>query len=145
MACRRSHVQPLARWRAGWGRILAIALAVFVAGCHKGPPPPPTYPATGQVVYRDGRPVQGGIIEFRSEKDSSLTISADIAQDGGFTLSTIYGNRNLAGAIEGRCQVTVTPAFRNGELPEVIVLVEPTSILPQTNRLTITIPKTSPK
>ncbi|QDU63314.1 hypothetical protein Pan216_41920 [Planctomycetes bacterium Pan216] len=73
--------------------ILAAAL-LAVPAC--GPAGPTTWPVTGKVVFPDGEPVAGGIIEF-SPRDKGQNARGKIATDGTFTLTT--GDR--AGAREG--------------------------------------------
>ncbi len=118
--------------------VLAISAGVL-AGCGKEdlPPPPDTYGVTGQVIYRDGQPLKGGIIQFIPQSDPALNMSSIIADDGSFELVTIHSNQNLAGAIEGPCEVLVTLPIVGGETPEVIVLREPYEIDSQENHFVI--------
>ena len=117
--------------------ILAISAAA-AAGCGEEPPPPPdTFGVTGQVTYSDGQPLGGGIIQFISKSDPALNMSSMIAEDGSFQLVTIHVNQNLAGAIEGPCEVLVTLPIVGGETPVVIVLREPYEIDSQENHFVI--------
>src|SRR5579883_2428167 len=84
-------------------RPAAIFLAAVVSlspGC--GPSGPATYPATGKVIFRDGRPLPAGVIEFASV-DGGPSARARIEPDGRFTLAT--GDR--PGAVAGRHRVAV--------------------------------------
>jgi hypothetical protein len=84
--------------RAWWACLLAALVAV--PGC--GPSEPKTYPAFGKVVFRDGRPVTTGVIEF-SPADGGPSARARIGADGRFVLTT--GDR--PGAVAGRHRIGV--------------------------------------
>jgi len=99
-----------------------ILLAVVGCGGTEAEPPPPTFVVTGKVIDRDGQPLTGGIIQFVSKRDGTLNMSSIIQPDGTFELTTIAGNENLAGAIEGPCQVMVTRPIVGGQPPEIIIL-----------------------
>lgn len=96
--------------------VLTLALAGLAGGgCQSaGPSLPKTYPVTGQVVLKGGRPLTGGMVEFRSTADPALTTLGDIEPDGRFTLRTLFNGQALPGAVEGAHQVTVSPP-RNRE------------------------------
>jgi hypothetical protein len=90
--------------------VLLPAFALCLLGCNKPSEAlPKTYPVTGTVVYKDGKPVAGGSVFFRSVTDSSFGASGDIDKDGKFSLSTVKGNEKLRGAPEGEYWVTVQP------------------------------------
>ena len=72
-----------------------VVMLVFAGGCGrrvKGPPPPPTFSVTGEISDASGQPLQGILIQFISESDPSLNISAPI-KDGKFTLVTAFTNQ----------------------------------------------------
>lgn len=114
------------------GLVLAVALG---GGCRRqsGPKPPPTFSVTGVVRYPDGRPLRGGIIEFLSEANPTLNMSSVIHQDGSFDLTTSFANRNLAGAVEGSCQVLVTLPIAKGALPQILLLRKRYHVRPERN------------
>lgn len=90
----------------GW----AVMLTLSTTGC--GPPrvpPPKLVSVKGVVVFKNGTPVAGGTVEFRSKSDPALTMMSVIGEDGAFELFTIFRNEKLSGATEGLCQVTVHP------------------------------------
>lgn len=75
---------------------------------------PKTYVVKGKVVFKNGKPMQGGAITFTSATDPELRGYGQIAKDGTFTLNTIAHTskgrgQNLAGAVEGDFLVTIRP------------------------------------
>jgi hypothetical protein len=94
-------------------RFLLVLLPVFcfcLLGCSKKAGSlPKTYSVTGSVVYKDGKPVAGGSIFFRSVTDTSFAASGDIDKDGKFTVFTVKENEKLRGLPEGEYRVTVQP------------------------------------
>jgi hypothetical protein len=125
------------RMTALWVALLLIA-AALLSGCRESEPPaPPTFAATGIVTWKNGTPLNGGIIQFVSQRDPTLNMSSPIGGDGRFALQTIVGNRNLAGAIEGPCQVLVTLPFAGVAEPTVVVLPQAHEITPQANDIKI--------
>jgi hypothetical protein len=79
--------------------VLGVAL-VLLAGC--GPDGPRLYPVTGRVVYRDGRPVPGGVVEF--DPGGRLPVArGTLDADGRFVLTT----DGRAGAVAGEHRVVV--------------------------------------
>ena len=89
--------------------VLALAL-VCQGGCG-GPDeePPKTYEVTGTVLGADGKPLSGGLVEFRSGGDKPVSATGRIQPDGSFSLSTIAGEQKLPGAVAGTHKVTVIP------------------------------------
>ena len=121
--------------------LLLLPAVVAFIGCGSAEAPPPeTYVATGHVLGRDGQPLTGGIIQFIHQQQAALTTSAMIEEDGTFQLTTIHGNQNLAGAIEGEFQVLVTLPIVAGQVPQTVTLPEPVAISPSENRLVIYLP-----
>ena len=90
----------LIRWTA-----FAFVLAA-TAGCGSGN----TSPVRGKVVFKDGRPLTGGLVVFRPV-DQRLQVSSrgDIHQDGTFVLGTYQEGD---GAIPGKYQAAITPPPR---------------------------------
>src|SRR5690349_18876722 len=93
---------------AGWlFRLTALGLVLAVAaGCGSGN----TSPVRGKVVFKDGKPLNGGLVVFRPV-DQKLQVSSrgDIHQDGTFTLGTYQEGD---GAIPGKYQAAITPPPR---------------------------------
>jgi hypothetical protein len=76
---------------------------------------PKTYAVKGKVVRKDGTPVRGGTVEFRSTADRTYTMIGQIEQDGTFTLNTLDSNGKMAGAVEGEHEVTIIPDQAKGQ------------------------------
>ena len=77
---------------------LVAAVGVAVGGC--GAKTPPTYPVEGKVVFADGSPLSGGLVEFESVPAEGMPVNARgiIQSDGSFRLTTYAeGDGALAG------------------------------------------------
>ena len=76
-----------------------------LAGC--GESELQTYPASGKVIFADGKPLTGGFVEFQPV-DAAIHITArgQIQPDGTFELGTLRKND---GAVAGEYLVSVTP------------------------------------
>jgi len=88
------------------GRALLIALAVVaLGGCAQK-----TYPVTGKVAFKDGKPLAGGMVVF-SPMDPATTVGARgyILADGSFELSS---ERPGDGSLTGRYRVLVKPPLQ---------------------------------
>jgi hypothetical protein len=96
--------------RHAWLSLGLLAWPI-AAGCGTsgGTLPPTTYPVSGKVFYKGGEPVSGGVIQFQSESDPSLTHLGDIGPDGTFELITLFQNERLHGTTVGHYHVTVIP------------------------------------
>jgi hypothetical protein len=89
---------------------LSVSL-LFAVGC--GPAGlPKTYPANGTVVYKGGRPMKGGSVQFTSTQDPGLKVIGAIGDDGTFALTTIRDQARADGAPEGEYRVTVLPPLQ---------------------------------
>ena len=119
--------------------VLCFAYGLCVLGCGGTvePDPPPTFSVGGTVYDAQGQPLKGGIIQFMSEANPQLTMSAMISDDGSYELKTIYGNRNLDGAIEGNCKVLVTPHFAGGGIPKTTVLSKLYRVEPRASKIDV--------
>jgi hypothetical protein len=84
-----------------------VAIVLCFVGCGEPQPPVKVFPASGKVLRRDGQPVGGGLVEFRSQEDPTLTINGVIQQDGTFTLKTLSEGHSFVGAAAGAYSVTV--------------------------------------
>ena len=73
----------------------------LAAGC--GPAGPAVYPAKGRVIFRDGKPVAAGVVEFHPAGGGPAA-RGKLGPDGRFELTT--GGR--PGAVAGPHAVTVT-------------------------------------
>lgn len=80
-----------------WLPALGMA-AIF--GC--GEPQTKTYPVMGKIVFEDGTPLAGGSIELECQKNSVLTATGTIDEDGNFVID---GN----GAVAGLHRVAIHP------------------------------------
>jgi hypothetical protein len=80
------------------------------AGCGRAPENlPATCEVTGTVLAADGKPMSGGLIEFRSRTQNTLPATGRIGADGTFALTTMVDQKKLPGAVAGSHQVTVMP------------------------------------
>jgi hypothetical protein len=94
--------------------MLAVSALVGYAGCG-GPAHelPKTYPVTGQVVNKAGKPVTLGMVEFASTKDETIQAIGKLQADGTFSLLTAIGKEALPGAVEGSHKVTFLPGSQS--------------------------------
>ena len=94
------------RWAGGV--VLGAACLLVPAGCSgKADLLPKTYPVKGKVIGKSGLNVSGAGIQFES-RDQQVTITADVQEDGTFTLKTRKGKAVEDGAPEGEYRVTIT-------------------------------------
>jgi hypothetical protein len=91
------------------GRIALLGLMALGCSGPHGPPPPATYAVNGKVQYKGGRAFAGGIIQFLSAAEPTLTMTGEIAEDGTFEVQTLFFGKRLPGAVAGPCQVLVSP------------------------------------
>ena len=99
--------------------VVAVALAmmtVALLGC--GSRHPQTYPAGGKVVFQDGSPMPGGMIELEwigedtgKSGKAAPNARAAIGPDGSFRLTTF---KEFDGALPGRHRVLVRPPVVEG-------------------------------
>lgn len=129
--------------RRYYGMSAIAALIVLVAGCGRTDGPK-TYPVTGQVVFKQGQPLRGGMLQFQSLDFPNVTTVGEIKPDGSFSLYTVAGTTKLPGAVPGKHQVTVIlpPNKRNENIPvrlsqQVVVKAD------DTNAITIKLPQSS--
>lgn len=125
-------------WLAGFGMLLASALL----GCGSGQrvaPPPPTHKTEGVVLKKDGKPVNGGSVEFRSVQTPEFVSLGDVGQDGRFTLRTMGGSQDVAGAQEGENTVTYTPPLNDKGETNPVVLTKTYAIKAGDNNITVTL------
>ena len=73
--------------RGGRGLQLGVAtVLVLFSSCSRGPA---KFPVTGTVVYPNGSPLKGGMVEFRGKDvSSSYLFRGVIGADGRFALRT---------------------------------------------------------
>ena len=69
------------------------------------------YPVEGTVTFADGKPLSGGSVEFRSEEEDTKgwNATAEIGQDGKFSVRTFRGDKYHPGAVIGKHSIIVTP------------------------------------
>ncbi len=89
--------------------VLAAALLACPGGCRRPPDLPRTFAGRGRVVYKDGTPLAGGMVDFRPAGPAAGSVSGQIGPDGRFTRTTRTDRGAVPGAPEGRYRVTVTP------------------------------------
>jgi hypothetical protein len=90
------------------GVLVLLLAAILVGGC-KSSKLPKTFPASGSVAWKNGQPLKGGSIQFRSEATPDLRVVGKIQDDGSFTLETILERQKVTGAPEGEYEVSVIP------------------------------------
>jgi hypothetical protein len=114
-----------------WAAIVLIA----IAGC--GPGLPKTYPVKGKVVFKGGKPVRDGRIQFQSSADPQNRALGDLDRDGSFSLTTYVGAKKVSGAPAGTYNVVVEL-----ERPAALVaLPTPYTVESRENDFTIVIEK----
>ncbi|MFO0880123.1 MAG: hypothetical protein U0840_22475 [Gemmataceae bacterium] len=86
--------------------LLALALAVGLVGCGRGPT---TYPVQGKIdlVGGDVSVLAGSTIEAAQKKDPLVRAAGAIQPDGTFRLETLHAGVIYSGALEGDYQVRV--------------------------------------
>jgi hypothetical protein len=68
---------------------------------------PRTYPVKGKVVFKGGKPVTDGRIQFQSATDASVKALGDIDKGGNFALTTYIAAKSASGAPSGSYHVVV--------------------------------------
>ena len=122
--------------------MLIVLIVVALSGCGRGGGLP-TYPATGQVSYPDGRPLEGGTIIFESV-EHTVTARGAIDIDGGFELGTYESGD---GAVAGSHRVAISPPSQMDVDPdegEVPALVHSRFTHPDTSALEFTVSADGP-
>jgi hypothetical protein len=113
------------------GLITLVALALAgSAGCGSGSK---TYPVNGRVVFKGGKAVTDGRIQFQSTSNPEVRAVGEIQPDGTFSLATHKDGKSIRGAVEGQHKVVVElerPAA-------VVVLATPYTVEPRENNFTI--------
>jgi hypothetical protein len=89
------------------GAWLAFCSFIFpvMVGCAER-----TYSVEGKVLFKDGTPLAGGIVEFESTTPPHTRAAGSLDQKGQFILSTV---REGSGAMQGEHRVRIVP-----ELPD---------------------------
>ena len=132
--------QCLSSFTAG---ALLLGTLLGLSGCNKMPTRPTikTYPVTGKVVAPPGRLPQGSNIVFEPA-DANKIAQAIIADDGSFSLSTVFYETKLPGAVEGEHRVTINLAITADGAEgggTSIDLPKPYKVEPKDNHFTIKI------
>jgi hypothetical protein len=118
-----------ARWLDVLTASLLAAGLCCPLGC--GSPPenlPATCEVTGTVLAADGKPLGGGLIEFRSKTQNTLPATGRIGADGTFALTTMVNQKKLPGAVAGSHQVTVMPPLPQSPSQDVQPVVQPITL-----------------
>ncbi|MDB5336318.1 MAG: hypothetical protein JWN70_1937 [Planctomycetaceae bacterium] len=127
--------------------MLLSAVSLSGAGCAaKKPsaPPPKTFPVTGKVVTKDGKPVAGGMVEFQSKTNNQLSVTSEIKPDGTFSLISRRDGEQFPGATEGDYQVTLFPPMSASQTESPKTLPETFKVEPKENAITLTVPGSKP-
>jgi hypothetical protein len=117
------------------GIILAptILLATALPGCDNNVPK--TYPVTGKVFHKGGKPVTYGRVEFQSTLDPELRATGGIQTDGTFALTTYVGGKSAPGAVAGQHKVLIELESRSAFM----ILSAPYTVKPEKNEFTFVI------
>jgi hypothetical protein len=96
-------------WLPGHVAVLC-GCAWLLFGCSGSDPAmPKAYPVKGTVLTKEGKPHQGGSLQFRPDSKDAITVVGDIGRDGTFQLRTLKGRKKADGAPAGSYEVTITP------------------------------------
>jgi hypothetical protein len=118
--------------------VLMAALTLMATeGCR--PAMPRTYPVKGRVVWKGGKAVRWGRIEFQSLTDSSVRATGWLGEDGTFALTTHREGRKAPGAIEGTHKVVIETSPVEERPPLVIEVETPYAVRSAENDFTIEI------
>ena len=109
-----------------------LGLAFALSGCSQKPAPT-TYPVTGKVTYKGGKPFAGGTITFTSKTSPPHVMDSFIRDDGSFTLGIVFDNRRILGGVPGRAQVLVSSRLEPGKGVEIYNLPAERVIEPHDN------------
>ncbi len=101
-------------------RWILACLMLTLVGCGGGSSLPPTHPVTGTVLDARGKTFSGGMVQFTSTTDSTLTVTGMIESDGTYSLKTAQARNLASGAPAGKYKVTIQPpisADQTGSAP----------------------------
>lgn len=127
--------------------VLLSAVCLHAAGCAENRPPelrPKTFPVTGQVMMKDGKPVTGGMVQFQSKSDNRLSVTSEINPDGTFALISRKDGQKFPGATEGAYQVTLFPPMSASQTESPKLLPGTLTVEPKENAFTLTVPDSKP-
>jgi hypothetical protein len=120
---------------------LTMLMVMIAAGCA-GTKAPKTYTAKGKIVYTDGKPLAGGLIQFEPDKDAGASIYGEVGPDGTFSLYTLFDGQKVSGAVEGKYSVLVVPPIAASQAVQPVTLPDRYTVQPHDgNEFTITIPR----
>jgi hypothetical protein len=94
-------------------RFIVAAAISLTMSCQSSAGLPKTYPAAGQVQYKNGQPMKGGSVQFTTAEDNGLRVSGLIGEDGRFSLTTLRDRAKADGAPEGDYRVLVLPPLQD--------------------------------
>lgn len=98
----------------GWGFL--AGWVILLAGCPRVVVQiPQAQEVRGLAVYKDGRPIAGGAVEFRLLRDPSIRAVGIIEQDGSFVLQTLVADQKVDGIPPGLYKVTIAPPADMGQ------------------------------
>jgi len=97
-----------------WSGLFAISLCICLGCSSNGPQ---TYPVTGHVKYKDGKPLVAATVEFQSAgggvDGKSISARGVTQSDGAYEISTFAPGD---GAIAGKHRVLVISPLPPGEI-----------------------------
>jgi hypothetical protein len=102
--------------------LLALATGLGCTPAAPAPAPPKTCPASGKVVFRNGKPFPGGLIHFISKAEPSLAINGTIDEDGNFEVFTHFQGEALPGAVPGPFTVMISPSLKENKSVDIYQL-----------------------
>jgi hypothetical protein len=118
---------------------ILLSIAVSLGGCGKAPA---TYPVAGKVVYPNGSPLTGGVIELSLTGGEAVNARGPIERDGSFHVVTpgkgdgaVLGTHRVAvralaqdsEPLDGKptSPAQIDPRFEKYETSQLQVVVEP--------------------
>jgi hypothetical protein len=113
----------------------AALLLATLPGCGSGIPT--TYPVKGRVVWKGGKSVRYGRIEFHSLSDQGLKAIGALDEEGTFSLITHKEGKTRKGAVAGQHHVLVEPYMGPYAPPLVVPFPNPYTVEPKENDFTI--------
>jgi hypothetical protein len=146
---RRGHRGKVSRPRVRpYALTAGLVLAVLItSGCDsKRVKPPATFPVTGKVIGPNGRPVVGAQVQFKPNSSPAEMQSSGLADaNGAFTLSLLFREQKVPGAIEGPHRVVVYMPLNTDRSGGDRFEIEQTFVVePRENAFTVTLPAARP-
>ena len=96
-------------------RWILVGLFLGLVGCGGGSTLPPTHPVTGKAFDAKGKAFSGGMVQFTSAADSTLTVTGVIETYGTYALKTAQARNLASGAPVGDYKVTILPPISSDQ------------------------------